>query len=158
MMAAAGALRSVTFAMIKPELFAHAGRLAQVRQRIAEEGFTVLAERNLVLPSSAAEQFYAEHEGKFFHPRLLASIQSGPLQALLLGRADTAAVVHWRALIGPTHCLRAQTQAPRSLRAQFAISDTRNGFHGADSPAAVVREASIVGLWQDYATSLVDES
>eukprot|EP01139_Manchomonas_bermudensis_P001656 Amastigsp_a2572_46.p1 type:complete len:167 gc:universal Amastigsp_a2572_46:45-545(+) len=141
--AAIAAARSITFGLIKPELFVAPHRVAAAHEAIARAGFQVLARRATVVAVPMAEAFYAEHRGKFFHPRLIASITSGPLEALILGRADDRAIAHWRELIGPTHALRARTGAPTSLRAAFGLSDTRNGFHGADSPASVVREGSL---------------
>uniref|UniRef100_A0A0R3RMJ7 NDK domain-containing protein n=1 Tax=Elaeophora elaphi TaxID=1147741 RepID=A0A0R3RMJ7_9BILA len=51
-----------------------------------------------------------------------------------LGCATGNAIERWRSLMGPSKMLRTlQSQNASSLRARFALSDTRNLVHGADS-------------------------
>lgn len=51
-----------------------------------------------------------------------------------LGCEADNAVERWRTLMGPSRMLRTlQLQNSSSLRARFALSDTRNLVHGADS-------------------------
>ena len=67
--------------------------------------------KNLVqLSQERAEEFYAEHQGKSFFPRLVEFMTSGPLYAMVLGKDD--AVKAWRALMGPTNALVAKEQQP----------------------------------------------
>ena len=40
------------------------------------------------LSQERAEEFYGEHQGKAFFPRLVEFMTSGPIYALVLGRED----------------------------------------------------------------------
>ena len=62
------------------------------------------------LSQERAEEFYAEHQGKSFFPRLVDFMTSGPLDAMVLGKDD--AVKAWRSLMGPTNALVAKEQQP----------------------------------------------
>lgn len=62
--------------------------------------------------------------------------------ALLLGGQN--AITRWRDLIGPTKFYKTQWTHPTSLRARYGLSDTRNGFHGSDSPASARKELGFV--------------
>lgn len=55
---------------------------------------------------------------------------SGPISAVIL--KGPSAVSAWRELIGPTHLKNAR-KIKDCLRGEFAISDTKNSFHGSDS-------------------------
>ena len=66
--------------------------------------------------------------GRWFFPRLVEYMSSGPLVALLLGREE--AVQRWRELIGPTCPHEASQLHPLSLRGQFGLSGTANSLHG----------------------------
>lgn len=99
-----------------------------------------------------SEQFYGEHRGRFYFPRLASSplsrlflpsaltspflqvqhATSGPFVALALCAPD--AIQRWRGLIGPTHVYKGQWEKPETLRARYGLSDTRNGFHGEAIP------------------------
>jgi len=104
----------------------------EIGRMMRAEGLKVVAATAVTRWSiDEAETFYGEHRGRFFYPRLVAFMTSGPLIALVLERED--AISTWRKLMGPTHCLRAKSEAPNSIRGRFASSDTRNVTHGSDS-------------------------
>lgn len=63
------------------------------------------------LTRSRAEEFYGEHYGKPFFPRLVEFMTSGPVWALVLSKPD--AIKGWRALMGPTNVFKAREEAPR---------------------------------------------
>ena len=114
-------------------------------ERIQREGFKIakgsLSElRHLSLEE--AERFYEEHRGRFFFSRLISFITSGPIIPLVLETTVEGedCITKWRTLLGPTHLQRARTESPNSLRALFALSDTRNVAHGSDSPDTARRE------------------
>lgn len=152
-----------TFAMIKPEVAAGFTRGTGIIEdilnvRIPATGLRVLkSERaadghGVVLDKARARRFYHCHFGKFFYPRLVNQISSGPVIPLILGLGPTdggqaqpsnAAVQLWRAMLGPTHLLRAQAEAPTSIRATYSFSDTLNIVHGADSPENAFEEALV---------------
>lgn len=61
-----------------------------------------------------------------------------------LGCATGSAVERWRELMGPSKMLRTlQSQHCLSLRARFALSDSRNLVHGADSQQTANYELSL---------------
>ncbi|KAK4703991.1 hypothetical protein P7C70_g2220, partial [Phenoliferia sp. Uapishka_3] len=85
-----------------------------------------------------SRQFYSEHKGRFYFPRLVQHAASGPFLALAL--YGPSAISSWRTLIGPTHVYKTQWTHPETLRAQYGISDTRNGFHGSDGVESAKEE------------------
>ena len=94
----------------------------------ADEKFNILAAKKTEISSSQAAKFYAEHEGKFFYPRLQAYVRSGPVIALALQGENV--IANWRQLIGPTKVTKTKYLNPDTLRHDYGISDTRNSFHG----------------------------
>lgn len=89
-------------------------------------------------PEADVERFYGEHFGRFFYPRLVHYMGSGPISAVILKGPN--AIAAWRELIGPTHLLKAR-ETKDCLRGAFAISDTKNSFHGSDSVESAEKEA-----------------
>lgn len=67
---------------------------------IEANGFQIERQQELQFSTERAEKFYGEHRGKYFYPRLIQFITSGPLCALELKRDD--AIAGWRKLIGPS--------------------------------------------------------
>ena len=159
-----------TFALIKPDLTCRPVEAATVLSTLekGELGLEIVSLAHKHMSVEEAEAFYAVHKGKFFAPRLIAHMSSGPVVALILrstqdyspppankkGEEDppinTDAITAWRNAIGPTRiqdsvvaaCLSDAPSHVPSLRSQYALSDTRNAFHGADSPQAVLAEAA----------------
>ncbi|CDW98627.1 hypothetical protein [Sporisorium scitamineum] len=67
---------------------------------------------------------------------------SGPSLALALYGPN--AISHWRTLLGPTKAYKSKYSHPHCLRARYGLGDTRNGFHGSDSPESAKRELGLV--------------
>ncbi len=65
----------------------------------------------LQLTKARAEEFYGEHLGKPFFPKLVDFMTSGPIWAMVLSKPD--AIKGWRTLMGPTKVFVAREQAPR---------------------------------------------
>jgi hypothetical protein len=63
------------------------------------------------LTRARAEEFYGEHYGKPFFPRLVEFMTSGPIWALVLARPG--AIKAWRELMGPTNVFTARAEKPR---------------------------------------------
>ena len=57
-------------------------------------------------------------------------------------------IQNWRSSIGNTKVSRVKYLFPQTLRHDFGLSDTRNGFHGSDSVETATRELSI--LFPDF--------
>ncbi|GAA6000403.1 hypothetical protein JCM10207_007998 [Rhodosporidiobolus poonsookiae] len=128
----------LTLGVIKPSVAAHQPHVQEIMQRIKASGLEIVRSKRLFWRAEDAEQFYGEHKGRFYFPRLVQHATSGPFVALALAAPD--AIQRWRALIGPTHVYKGQWERPETLRAQYGLSDTRNGFHGSDSPKSAAKE------------------
>lgn len=92
------------------------------------------------LTRKEAQDFYYEHEEKFFYERLVSFISSGPISVHILHRKD--AIKLWRGLLGNTKVYLTQIQNPDSIRGRFGLTDTRNVAHGSDSEGSARTEIS----------------
>ena len=102
-----------TLAIIKPDVVA-LRKQGVVLQRILDEGFTILAMRQVSLSQKEAEGFYAVHRERPFFSSLVEFMVSGPVVVLALERDD--AVSHWRKVIGATNPAEADEG---TIRKQF---------------------------------------
>ncbi|KAM9435856.1 nucleoside diphosphate kinase 6 [Clarias gariepinus] len=128
----------LTLAIVKPDAVAHPLMLEALHQKILENNFVIIRRKDLIWRTCDSERFYAEHKGRFFYQRLVEFMSSGPMRAYILAGED--AVTHWRELMGPTKVYRAQYTSPRTIRAQYGLTDTRNTTHGSDSSESAERE------------------
>uniref|UniRef100_A0AAF5RSX4 Nucleoside diphosphate kinase-like domain-containing protein n=1 Tax=Wuchereria bancrofti TaxID=6293 RepID=A0AAF5RSX4_WUCBA len=135
---------SITFAMIKPEAVAIPCITKVIWDEILVNKLEIVGAKRIHLNREMARKLYAVHEGKFFYERLIQHVISGPVIVMKLGCATGNAIERWRALMGPSKMLRTlQLQNVSSLRARFALSDTRNLVHGADSQQTANYELSL---------------
>lgn len=116
-----------TLAIIKPDVVAKRKQGA-VLQRILDEGFQVLAMRQMKLTQTEAEGFYEIHRGKGFFEELCSFMSRGPVVVLALEREN--AVAHWRQVIGATNPAQAE---PGTIRKEYGESVGVNAAHGSDS-------------------------
>jgi nucleoside-diphosphate kinase len=116
-----------TLAIIKPDVV-EARKQGLVLQRILDEGFNILAMRQVLLSRSDAEGFYEVHRDRPFFDGLCDFMSSGPAVVLALERDN--AVAHWRGVIGATDPAQA---AEGTIRAQLGAAVSRNAAHGSDS-------------------------
>ncbi|XP_065843108.1 nucleoside diphosphate kinase 6-like [Oscarella lobularis] len=131
-----------TLAILKPDLFRYPSRVEIIKDIISRENFHVIRSKVTTLSAAEAEAFYKEHRGKFFYNRLIHSMTSGQMEAMILGRVN--AVEHWRLLMGPTKIYKAIINEPRSIRSRFGSTDTRNAVHGSASDLDARREINLV--------------
>ncbi|GAA6007135.1 hypothetical protein JCM11491_003018, partial [Sporobolomyces phaffii] len=117
----------LTLGIIKPSVTAHQPHVQDIMRTIKQSGLEIVRTKRIFWREKDAKQFYGEHEGRFYFPRLVQHATSGPFVALALCGPD--AIKRWRTLIGPTHVYKGQWEAPETLRAKYGLSDTRNGFH-----------------------------
>jgi len=135
--------REVTLGLIKPTLTASPHLVKTILCRIDNcDDMDIVNARKLEFSHEMASKFYGEHHGKFFYPRLYNYIRSGPVVALALEGEDV--ISRWRTLIGPTKVSKTIYENPGTLRHDYGLSDTRNGFHGSDSIDNAFSELSIV--------------
>ncbi|KAI9472105.1 MAG: non-metastatic cells 6, protein expressed in [Benjaminiella poitrasii] len=118
----------ITLALLKPDICANPGLIPKIRQAIVANHLEIVQERPVLWSLAEAQAFYKEHEQKFFYERLCGYMTSGPFRAMIL--ASPSAIHDWRALIGPTHPVRARIHKAETLRALYGLTDTRNSFHG----------------------------
>ena len=144
----------LTVALLKPSVTLHPHRLQTVHRAIVGSGFQVLRSRKVQLSKEEAQQFYKEHDGKFFYRRLVDYTTSSPLLALVLARQDAIPV--WRSLIGNTKVYKTHIHGQETIRGLFGVSDTRNAAHGADSEESARRELQIFFPQESYDTLLQD--
>lgn len=88
---------------------------------------------------ASAGEFYAEHQGKEFFPRLSGFMTSDVCVGMQL--TATNGIAGWRSFIGPTNTEKAKAEAPNSIRALFGTDGTKNAVHGSDSTVSAAREA-----------------
>lgn len=124
-----------TLGIIKPDCVS---KLAAIFSLVLNEGFVICQAKMLQLAQKEAEDFYAEHSGRPFFPKLISFMTKGPVVAFELMGANV--ISQWRILLGPTDSTLARQEVPNSIRAQFGTDNTRNACHGSDSPESAKRE------------------
>jgi nucleoside-diphosphate kinase len=127
-----------TFAMIKPDAILHMG---EILFQIYNSGFKINRMKMSRFTPESAEIFYEEHVNKTFFPSLSEFMSSGVCLGMELIKDN--AVKDWRLMIGPTNSLKARTESPHSIRAQFGSDGSKNAAHGSDSSNSVLRELDL---------------
>ena len=128
----------LTLALLKPDVAGRPHVVQEIRNMILKEKFYFVGTKHLYLPRSKCEEFYKEHEGRFFHNRLVLFMSSGHIWAHILAREN--AIETWRKLMGPTKVFKTLHSDPESIRGQFGLTDTRNATHGSDSEETAKKE------------------
>ncbi|KAJ1862615.1 hypothetical protein LPJ78_004600 [Coemansia sp. RSA 989] len=114
-----------TFALIKPD--AHPRYTKQVIRSILSKGLTVVAQEEVQLPTSVAQDIYSDMKSFPAFPQLIEFVTSAPVMVLVLEGVD--AVSQWRELVGPTNPRTAKFEARDSLRAKYGSSAQMNAAH-----------------------------
>jgi nucleoside-diphosphate kinase len=118
-----------TLCIIKPDAVERA-KAGAILARVQEEGFRVLAVRQIQLAQRHVEGFYAIHRERPFFTSLTKFMTSGPVVVVALERED--AVKQWREVIGATDPAKA---APGTIRQLYGSNVEQNAVHGSDSEA-----------------------
>jgi len=116
-----------TLCIIKPDAV-ESRKTGEILQRILDEGFRVLALRQLVLSTAQAEGFYAVHRERPFFRDLVTFMTRGPVVVVALEAEN--AVQRWRDVIGATDPAKA---AEGTIRKRYGKSLGENAVHGSDS-------------------------
>jgi len=116
-----------TLCIIKPDAF-EKRKAGEILKRVLEEGFRVLALKQVVLSLREAQGFYAVHRERPFFAELTSFMSRGPIIAVALERED--AVQRWRDVIGATDPAKA---ADGTIRKLHGASLGENAVHGSDS-------------------------
>lgn len=128
----------LTLAIFKPDIISHPHLVHQVKNMIHNEGFLFIRSKRMHLTQARVQDFYREHEGKFFYNRLVSFMSSGPISTHILARES--AITAWRKLMGPTKVFKTIYEEPHSIRGKFGLTDTRNSTHGSDSDETARKE------------------
>ncbi|ESP00658.1 hypothetical protein LOTGIDRAFT_112601 [Lottia gigantea] len=131
----------LTLAILKPDVTARPHIVKEIKSMILRKKFYFVESKKMKLAQSEIETFYKEHEGKFFHNRLVNFMNSGSIWAHILAREDC--IKEWRKLMGPTKVLKTVFEEPNSIRGKFGLTDTRNCTHGSDSEETAKREIKL---------------
>lgn len=129
-----------TLVLIKPD-GVQRGLIGEIIARLERRGLRLVASRFRWVPEELARAHYAEHEGKPFHPGLIAYITSAPVMSMAWEGPNAVEAV--RQTMGLTNPLQA---APGTVRHDFGLEIGRNLTHASDKPETGVKE---VGLWFD---------
>ncbi|KAJ0175761.1 hypothetical protein K1T71_008920 [Dendrolimus kikuchii] len=128
-----------TLAIIKPEAFDDA---EAIENHIINNGFFILAKRQVRLTPEQAAELYKGHYGRRHFPHLVAHLSSGPIIAYVLAARNC--IQKWRTLMGPARVLEAQAYWPDSIRACYGrrtkYGDYFNAVHGSENHAEALRE------------------
>ncbi|CAG4949131.1 unnamed protein product [Colias eurytheme] len=128
-----------TLAIIKPEAHENA---EDIENHIRDNGFAILARREVRLTPEQAAELYKGHYGRHHFPHLVAHMSSGPIIALVLAAKNC--IQKWRTLMGPARVVEAQAYWPDSIRACYGrrtkYGDYFNAVHGSANHAESLRE------------------
>jgi nucleoside-diphosphate kinase len=116
-----------TLCIIKPDAV-EKRKQGAILQRLLDEGFRVVAMKQLCMTRSQAEGFYAVHRERPFFGELVEFMTRGPVVVLALEREG--AVQHLREVIGATDPAKA---AEGTVRKLFGSNVGENAVHGSDS-------------------------
>jgi len=116
-----------TLCIIKPDAIERRKQGA-ILQRLLDEGFRIVALKQIQLTRAQAEGFYAVHRGRGFFDELCTFMTRGPVVVAALEREN--AVQHYRDVIGATDPAKA---APGTVRKLFGSNVGENAVHGSDS-------------------------
>ncbi|MEM7248886.1 MAG: nucleoside-diphosphate kinase [Acidobacteriota bacterium] len=123
-----------TLTIIKPDAVAK-GAAGAILARLNEEGFRVVAMKQLHLSQREAEGFYAVHRERPFFGELTEFMSSGPCCPAVLERDD--AITKLREVMGATNPAEA---ADGTIRKLFAEDIGKNAIHGSDAPETAATE------------------
>ncbi|PWN42026.1 nucleoside diphosphate kinase [Ceraceosorus guamensis] len=132
----------LTLAILKPSLCSYQPDVSAVLKELKFSGLNPVRSRRMQWTRAQAEEFYQEHRGRFYYDRLVLGMSSGPSLSLALYGPNS--IKAWRGMLGATKACRTKWEAPQSLRGRYGITDTRNGFHGSDSPESAKRELGLI--------------
>ena len=116
-----------TLSIIKPDAMKlkYSGKIIDF---IEEKGFTIIAQKKIVLTKSQAQAFYSVHEERPFFHELVDFMISGPILVQIIEAKD--AVSQYRDIMGSTNPEEAKEGTIRKL---YGTNIQCNAVHGSDS-------------------------
>lgn len=127
-----------TLFLIKPNAVAHK-HVGHIITMVEQQGFYISEIRKFSFTPDLAAEFYAEHIGKPFYPRLVDFMCSGDTIGLILEKEN--AIHDLRELIGDVEPAK---RKPHTIRAKYGEGVTENGVHASDCPVSAAREIPII--------------
>ncbi len=126
-----------TCAILKPDCV-EGKHCTDVVKAIVEDGFKIVAVKQMKLDENILRSHYAHHADKPFFPELVSFMTRTPVLVMLLEKEG--AVSELRKLCGPTDSQLAKGQAPNSLRARFGKDKSENIIHASDASETALAE------------------
>jgi len=123
-----------TLFFIKPDAIKR-NLVGRIISRVEDSKFRISSLKMVRLEKDRAEEFYKIHKGKDFFEKLVESVCSGPVVAMILEKEN--ATEDLRELVGATDPKKAQKG---SIRSEFGEDVTRNSCHASDSPKTAQEE------------------
>ena len=116
-----------TLSIIKPDAMKlkYSGKIIDF---IEDKGFTVIAQKKIILTKSQAEAFYSIHKERPFFHELVDFMISGPILVQIIEAQD--AVSFYREIMGSTNPDEAEEGTIRKL---YGTNIQCNAVHGSDS-------------------------
>lgn len=114
----------------------------------ADPGLRIIKQLRFTFTRKKAEEFYAEHKGKFFFENLMDTSTEGESVAFLIEGFN--AVEKVRRITGPTDSRKNLDET--TVRGKYGIKvapeetdpGSKNGAHASDSAASAMREEKII--------------
>ncbi len=123
-----------TLSIIKPDAM-EKNKGGAILGLFQDNGFTVVALKQVHLTRKQAEGFYAEHRERGFFGELVDFMSRGPVIIAVLERED--AIAKYRDVIGATDPAKA---AEGTVRKLYGANVGENAVHGSDKPESAARE------------------
>ncbi len=116
-----------TLSIIKPDAMKlkYSGKIIDF---IEDKGFTIIAQKKIVLTKSQAEAFYSVHKDRPFFHELVDFMISGPILVQIIESKN--AVSFYREIMGSTNPDEAEEGTIRKL---YGTNIQCNAVHGSDS-------------------------
>ncbi|MFW6262833.1 MAG: nucleoside-diphosphate kinase [Thermotogota bacterium] len=132
-----------TFVFFKPNTIRR-GLMGEILKRFEQRGLKIIAMKFHKMTHLQAQDLYIEHKGKTFYEPLMEFATGGPALFMIVEGPRCVELV--RHIIGNTDPLKAE---PGSIRADFAVSVTKNLIHASDSMASFQREHKLFFTEED---------
>ena len=125
-----------TLSIIKPDAMKlkYSGKIIDF---LEEKGFSIIAQKKIVLTKSQAEAFYSVHKERPFFHELVEFMISGPIVVQIIEAKN--AVSLYREIMGSTDPDKAEEG---TIRKKYGISIDKNSVHGSDSVENATTETS----------------
>ncbi|HOV91913.1 MAG TPA: nucleoside-diphosphate kinase [Candidatus Kapabacteria bacterium] len=120
-------MNNLTFGMIKPDAI-EKNYTGKIIDFILQNGFKILALKQIQMTTRQAELFYYVHHNRQFYRELVEYITRGPVIAMVIEKEN--AVQSFREILGATDPAEA---ANGTIRKLYGESKAINAIHGSDS-------------------------